>query len=36
MAFTGETAAWIKNIRHNPEISVRIAEWKIGATARGP
>jgi len=35
MAFTGE-AAWIKNIRHNPEISVRIAEWKIGATARGP
>src|SRR3954463_10550716 len=33
-AETGEAAAWVKNIRRNPGISVRIGERKIGATAR--
>jgi deazaflavin-dependent oxidoreductase (nitroreductase family) len=30
----GEAAKWIKNIRHNPTVTVRIGEWRIGATAR--
>jgi len=33
-AETGEAAAWIKNIRRNPEVEVRIGEQRIGATAR--
>ena len=33
-AETGEAAAWVKNIRHNPEVRVRIAEWQIDAIAR--
>lgn len=33
-AETGEAAAWIKNIRRNPEVEVRIEEQRIGATAR--
>jgi deazaflavin-dependent oxidoreductase (nitroreductase family) len=33
-AETGEAAAWIKNIRRNPEVVVRIGEQRIGATAR--
>jgi deazaflavin-dependent oxidoreductase (nitroreductase family) len=33
-AETGEAAAWIKNIRRNPEVVVRIGERQIGATAR--
>ena len=31
---TGEAAAWVKNIRCNPEVGVRIAERQIGAMAR--
>lgn len=34
LAETGETAAWVKNIRHNPAVTVRIGERQIGATAR--
>jgi deazaflavin-dependent oxidoreductase (nitroreductase family) len=33
-AETGEAAAWVKNIRRNPEVGVRIGERQIGATAR--
>jgi deazaflavin-dependent oxidoreductase (nitroreductase family) len=33
-AETGEAAGWVKNIRRNPKVSVRIAEWQIDATAR--
>lgn len=33
-AETGEAAAWVKNIRSNPEVAVRIGERQIGATAR--
>jgi deazaflavin-dependent oxidoreductase (nitroreductase family) len=33
-AETGEVAEWVKNVRRNPEVSVRIGERKIGATAR--
>jgi deazaflavin-dependent oxidoreductase (nitroreductase family) len=33
-AETGEAAAWVKNVRHNPKVMVRIGEWQIGATAR--
>jgi deazaflavin-dependent oxidoreductase (nitroreductase family) len=33
-AETGEGAAWVKNIRNNPEVTVRIEERQIGATAR--
>lgn len=32
-AETGEAAAWVKNIRRNPEVVVRIAERQIGAIA---
>ena len=33
-AETGEAAAWVKNIRHNPEVVVRIEERRVSATAR--
>jgi deazaflavin-dependent oxidoreductase (nitroreductase family) len=33
-AETGEAAGWVKNIRRNPKVTVRIGEWQIGATAR--
>ena len=33
-AETREAAAWVKNIRRNPEVRVRIGERQIGATAR--
>ena len=33
-AETGEAAAWVKNIRRNPEVGVRIGDRQIGATAR--
>jgi deazaflavin-dependent oxidoreductase (nitroreductase family) len=33
-AETGEAAAWVKNIRCNPEVAVRIGERPISATAR--
>jgi deazaflavin-dependent oxidoreductase (nitroreductase family) len=31
---TGEAAAWVKNLRRNPAVTVRIGEPRIGATAR--
>jgi deazaflavin-dependent oxidoreductase (nitroreductase family) len=33
-AETGEAAGWVKNIRRNPKVMVRIAEWQFDATAR--
>jgi deazaflavin-dependent oxidoreductase (nitroreductase family) len=33
-AETGEAAAWVKNIRRNPDVVVRIGEPQIAATAR--
>jgi deazaflavin-dependent oxidoreductase (nitroreductase family) len=33
-AETGEAANWVKNVRHNPKVSVRIEERRIDATAR--
>ena len=33
-AETGEAAAWVKNIRKNPDVMVEIGERQIGATAR--
>ena len=33
-AETGEAAGWVKNIRCNPKVTVRIREWQIDATAR--
>lgn len=33
-AETGEAAAWVKNIRDNPEVMVSIGDRQIGATAR--
>lgn len=33
-AETGEAAGWVKNIRRNPEVTVRIGERQIGAMAR--
>jgi len=33
-AETGEAAGWVKNIRRNPMVTVRIGEWQIDATAR--
>lgn len=33
-AETGEAAGWVRNIRRNPEVSVRIGERQINATAR--
>jgi deazaflavin-dependent oxidoreductase (nitroreductase family) len=31
---TGEAAAWVKNIRRNPEVMVRIEATRVNATAR--
>jgi deazaflavin-dependent oxidoreductase (nitroreductase family) len=31
---TGEAAAWVKNIRRNPAVTVRIGEPRVGAMAR--
>ena len=33
-AETREAAGWVKNIRRNPKVKVRIGEWRIEATAR--
>jgi len=33
-AETGEAAGWVKNIKRNPEVSVRIGERQSGGTAR--
>jgi deazaflavin-dependent oxidoreductase (nitroreductase family) len=33
-AETGEATGWVKNIRRNPEVVVRIGARKINATAR--
>ena len=33
-AETGEAARWVKNIRDNPKVTVRIGESQISATAR--
>jgi deazaflavin-dependent oxidoreductase (nitroreductase family) len=33
-AETREAALWVKNIRRNPRVTVRIADRQIGATAR--
>ena len=33
-AETREAAGWVKNIRRNPKVIVRIGEWHIDATAR--
>jgi len=33
-AETGEAAGWVKNIRRNPRVSVRVGELQIDATAR--
>jgi deazaflavin-dependent oxidoreductase (nitroreductase family) len=33
-AETGEAAAWIKNIRRNPEVEIRMGGKRVGATAR--
>ena len=33
-AETGEGAGWVKNIRRNPNVMVRIVEREISATAR--
>jgi deazaflavin-dependent oxidoreductase (nitroreductase family) len=30
----GEAVGWVKNIRHNPKVTVRIAQLQIDATAR--
>jgi deazaflavin-dependent oxidoreductase (nitroreductase family) len=30
----GESAGWVKNIRREPKVTVRIGEWQIDATAR--
>jgi len=33
-AESGEAAEWVKNIRRNPKVTVRIGEYQIDATAR--
>ena len=33
-AETREAAGWVKNIRRNPKVMVRIGEWRADATAR--
>jgi deazaflavin-dependent oxidoreductase (nitroreductase family) len=33
-AETREAAGWVKNLRRNPKVTVRIGEWSVGATAR--
>ena len=30
----GEAAGWVKNVRRNPKVTVRIGQWQIDATAR--
>jgi deazaflavin-dependent oxidoreductase (nitroreductase family) len=30
----GEAAGWVKNIRRNPKVAVRIGEWRLDGTAR--
>jgi deazaflavin-dependent oxidoreductase (nitroreductase family) len=30
----GEAAGWVKNIKRNPKVTIRIGEWQIDATAR--
>jgi deazaflavin-dependent oxidoreductase (nitroreductase family) len=30
----GEAAGWVKNIRHNHNVTVRVGEWQLAATAR--
>ena|SRR5690242_10093625 len=30
----GEAAGWVKNIRSNPKVAVRIGEWQLSGTAR--
>jgi deazaflavin-dependent oxidoreductase (nitroreductase family) len=34
LAETGEAAGWVKNLRRNPKVTVRIGERQTGATAR--
>jgi deazaflavin-dependent oxidoreductase (nitroreductase family) len=34
LAERGEAAGWVKNIRRSPNVTVRIGEWQIEATAR--
>jgi deazaflavin-dependent oxidoreductase (nitroreductase family) len=34
LAETGEAAGWVKNIRRNPKVTLRIAERQIDAMAR--
>jgi deazaflavin-dependent oxidoreductase (nitroreductase family) len=34
LAETGEAAGWVKNIRRNPQVTVRIGERQINAMAR--
>jgi deazaflavin-dependent oxidoreductase (nitroreductase family) len=33
-AETREAAGWVKNIRRNPNVTIRIGEWRGNATAR--
>jgi deazaflavin-dependent oxidoreductase (nitroreductase family) len=33
-AETREAAGWVKNIRRNPNVTVRIGQWRSDATAR--
>jgi deazaflavin-dependent oxidoreductase (nitroreductase family) len=33
-AETRGAAGWVKNIRHNPKVTVRIGNWQTDATAR--
>jgi len=33
-AETGEVAGWVKNIRRNPDVTVRIGDRQMSATAR--
>ena len=33
-AETREAAGWVKNIRRNPKVMVRVGEWRTDATAR--
>jgi deazaflavin-dependent oxidoreductase (nitroreductase family) len=33
-AETGEAAKWVKNIRRNPKVTIRIGERQIGSTGR--
>jgi deazaflavin-dependent oxidoreductase (nitroreductase family) len=33
-AETGEGAGWVKNIRHNPQVTIRTGQYRIDGTAR--